>query len=189
MCVPDTLLAFQRLLLQLLMVFFLFSVNTSLYAGYSEHVLDSFILKQSTSFWLSILFQLQSFFSPPLFKTSYVYFLTFHSHFNPFSSGSCCHYSHWTVLGKFTAKLYLANATGHFAALIFLGFHDSTLCWSFLCLTGCCFSFSYADFFSSIEFLNISLSCEVLGPLLFIIYLISSYTHSIINIYWVSTMC
>lgn len=59
---------FQRLLLQILMVFFLFSVNISLYTGYSKHVLDSFILKQNTSFWLSILFQLQPFISPPFSK-------------------------------------------------------------------------------------------------------------------------
>lgn len=118
-------LAFPKTpLLQLLLVFFLFTVNISLYTGYSKHGLDSFTLKQNKPLSRSLLFELQPFPPPPLFKTFCLYLLTFHSHFNSFQSGSCCHYSHRTALHKSTANLHLIRANGYFFSFFLTSLQD-----------------------------------------------------------------
>lgn len=79
-CMFWTLLLFQTLLQQLLLVFFLFTDNIPLYSGYSKCV--GFFHIKTNLLWLSILFQLEHFFSSPLFQ-NFLYFFAFLSCFNP----------------------------------------------------------------------------------------------------------
>lgn len=175
MCSGSSLTFPKTLFLSLFLVFFHFTINFSLYLGYSEHVLGSFEWKQNTSMILEISDFLPAMgpFPPPPFTFSpSVHILAVLAQLL------------WWWLQDFSWGGGISFFLGYF-----LGFRDSTLAWSFPCLIGCCFSFPYSDAppvsNSKCWFIS-GLAPRSSTPL----YSISFYICSTLNqFYWESTRC